>query len=531
MKYSVLVVDDEPLTRKYLLKAIPGLCSSFNQIYEAAHGKAGLEVLSEKSCDLIITDICMPEMDGLQFAEEAKKINPDQQIVILSGYEEFAYAQKAIRCGVSAYLLKPIERDKLRDVLSLTKDILDKQRKTERGAITLRGMEDKYNVSVASEYLSALAERDYAKIKILLPQLKQMQEPIFQEENAVLSFSVGSVTLGKHSGSVSEYSSVDYILLKALQDLFGEWRTGMVRYFHSSGSRLVLLSAPRLEEQINGLFMFFSSILQKGMEIDVVCGASELFSKENDLLRAIEQAEIARKLRWVQAPSGLLKYGEINEKLDDLYQLEFAKNSVLQSIGDQDWEIKASSISEFISSAGKYTETSMLSHCVSLFLPLKKSTFTTSIKEDMIDAALKEFHQAERNGCLTEKLPSVFMKLTDNESEVQIHSNPQLERVAEIKKYIQDNYGRQISLTDIASHMELTPNYISNIFGKYEKEGYIKYLTRVRMENAARLLLHFPSMKVADIAQQCGFLNVKHFYHVFRQTYNCSPKAFRSSKR
>ena len=113
MNYSVLVVDDEPLTRKYLLKAIPDLCPSFNQIYEAAHGKAGLDVLSEKDCDLIITDICMPEMDGLQALKKIKAEWPDAKVVMCSAMGQQAMVIEAIQSGARDFIVKPFQPDRV----------------------------------------------------------------------------------------------------------------------------------------------------------------------------------------------------------------------------------------------------------------------------------------------------------------------------------------------------------------------------------------------------------------------------------
>lgn len=106
---NVLIVDDEKIERegiKYLLSMEKGKRS----VYEAANGKQALQILRTESIDLLLTDIKMPHMDGLELSRRAKELFPDIQIVIFSGYNDFTFAQEAIRYGVTDYILKPVDR-------------------------------------------------------------------------------------------------------------------------------------------------------------------------------------------------------------------------------------------------------------------------------------------------------------------------------------------------------------------------------------------------------------------------------------
>lgn len=528
MSYSVLVVDDEPFTRKYLKKAIPTLCGTFRTVDEAEHGKQALLAAQEHDYDLIIADICMPEMDGLELTERIKKGKPDQQIVILSGFEEFAYAQRAIQYGVTAYLLKPIEQEKLQQVLRQVENAIEKRRHVQKGTQNLQAIAKNYGSSIASDYLSALLSQDRAKIQILSAQIKQLQEPIFQENNILLSFSVGSTTLCEFSHSVAAFASIDYALLKSLQELLTEWGKCTARYFSHGNCRLVLLSTPNdIFAAVREVFDFLSGILRNGSGLAIVCGASMCFAGETDLHQAFHQAELARKRQWNTASEGLVFYSQLEQATDALFQFEFAKNSLLNSIMSRDNRLLGAALSEFLSYADRFQNTPLLAQCVSLLLPIRSTSFVAQITEPQIDHVLQELHDADNSGILRESLEGILKDLNEHGSGDQLAGNPQAEKIAMAKEYINANFSKQISLPDIAAYVELTPNYLSNVFRKYEKEGYIKYLTRVRMENACKLLIQFLAMKISDIAEKCGFVNVKHFYHVFARTYHCSPNTFR----
>nr|DAO23694.1 MAG TPA: response regulator [Caudoviricetes sp.] len=115
--YKILVVDDENLIRQGIIAQLEFLNYEFEEILEADTGNSALRVLRESNPDIVITDISMPEMDGLSFVEEAKKEREGTKFILLSGYAEFSYAQKAISLGISEYLLKPVSKDKLKECI------------------------------------------------------------------------------------------------------------------------------------------------------------------------------------------------------------------------------------------------------------------------------------------------------------------------------------------------------------------------------------------------------------------------------
>jgi two-component system, response regulator YesN len=121
--YTILTVDDEAIVKLSLKKIIESMGEHFRVIGDAENGRDALELVNKYSPDLVITDICMPVMDGLEFIEEVKRSNQKIEFIILSGYDEFQYAQTALRNGAADFLLKPIKPDQLKNTL---KQIYDK---------------------------------------------------------------------------------------------------------------------------------------------------------------------------------------------------------------------------------------------------------------------------------------------------------------------------------------------------------------------------------------------------------------------
>ena len=118
---QVLIVDDEKLERegiKYLLAMEEG---EWN-IREASNGRDALQILKSEETDLLLTDIKMPHMDGLELTSKAKELNPGLQVVIFSGYSDFTFAQEAIRYGVTEYMLKPVEPESFHKIINTIKE-------------------------------------------------------------------------------------------------------------------------------------------------------------------------------------------------------------------------------------------------------------------------------------------------------------------------------------------------------------------------------------------------------------------------
>ena len=125
--YRVLIADDEMPALRYTRNIIQQFCSQFQIVDAVISGEAALKVLQAQAIDLLITDISMHGMSGIELAQSAKKLQPDLHIVIISGYGEFEYAQGAIQAGVDEYVLKPVSITKMASILQSIQEKLDSE--------------------------------------------------------------------------------------------------------------------------------------------------------------------------------------------------------------------------------------------------------------------------------------------------------------------------------------------------------------------------------------------------------------------
>lgn len=155
--FKLLIVDDEPRIRRGLQKSIPWNAMGFSEVREAGNGREALDIVMEMNPHLVITDIRMPDLDGLQFIAEMREKNIHSQVIIVSGYNDFTYAQQAIRFGVCDYILKPINEADLYD------RILNVMDKLELAAVYTREKKDKkedpvHNNLIIKEAVSYIGE-------------------------------------------------------------------------------------------------------------------------------------------------------------------------------------------------------------------------------------------------------------------------------------------------------------------------------------------------------------------------------------
>ncbi|KAF1290776.1 response regulator [Candidatus Enterococcus leclercqii] len=466
---TVLIVDDEEVIRTGLTYIIDWQQYGYERIETAENGVEGLQKISQLQPDLVITDIRMPEMDGLDMIQAAKKQGCLFHGIILSGYSDFDYARKAIQLGFISYLLKPVEEEELMEILEKLA-ANDKQ----RHEADLRSL--LYNKLFASDH-SGLA--GYRKILVasFSTALKQRQLDLLNEQQQpyVLLENFGAaylVLLDKTGIDTSE---------AVIKTLFGRKEAVMTTGWVAADQDLTKLTM-EIQHLRKMQFLFPNQLLS----------TAGLLEKKQALTF---QEELPEKLR--QAVLGgkdlqLLLQAYCN---NFLFDLAFEEDIKWQVNHDYGW---------------LYDQA------------MQKAAFEEAAHrpDQVAEALFAAVDFPELMGIFETHLSAFASEVAKQLNNVDI--------IADIVRYIQKHFADDLNLKSVADQFGYNSAYLGKKFKKTTGETFLGYLEKVRMERAGDLLKN-SNLMVYEVAEKVGYRNVDYFYKKFKQFFQTSPNDYRSS--
>ncbi|SEK60869.1 response regulator [Paenibacillus sp. OK003] len=531
--YDLLIVDDEKSVVDSLALTIPWEEHSIQEVHRAYSAAEALDIASKHAIDIMITDIRMPEMDGLELILEIRKFSHKIRCIILSGHDEFEYAQKAVQYQAANYLLKPIDTDEL--IHSVTAAIQDIEHEWEE-------------ISSFQQIQHAL----HANLPLLRNQLlndllqnKAMSDHILAERLGMLNLPFRSADPFKmmvirmeeefsgydlRSLSLLEYA-VSNITEEVFQNPFKLWHCitdqGYLVFLIKNNDRNVLDSvdsyAIRLQNNVQKFLKGAVSIcLSK--EHTFPESVSELYMAS---VSAINRNVGENKSYFITLDKKDTESHE-QQNLINLHEPPLLPN-LLES---GNWDEAVSKIARilFLNDARRELSHDQL-FMVLLYL---SSTFSISFKsqeatvEELLgeefDVLIRKKSQlsSQRIYIWAEKMIDLRRKKTSHQlknAHEQITSN--------VRTYIQEHLAEGISLQMIAEHVGLHPVYLSKVYKTVTGETIGDYLYHLRMKRASYLLLN-TDLKIADVSKELGFLAPPHFIKIFKKHYGCTPQEFRT---
>lgn len=488
--YSVILVDDEPVVREGLEYIIDWEKEGYSVIGSAGNGLEGLELIKKVKPDLVITDIKMPGLTGLEMVGEAKKINPDLKCIILSGYSDFKYAQDAIALGTLHYLLKPIDENELIQILSRVKIQLEEEEEEQKFK---RDREDyMLNQSVFTYVMSGIKEQGYdlmnaydtfQLVKFMKPGIKLERQTLveacanIERENRFLYTHGDSLFLLNCNGSEAELEK----LTQKVSNLI-EMKTVL--------SSLVMdrESIPELYNEVERLTSHF------------------YFHPNNRILSSRTQPESVKA-----------------EKLETLiYKLKLA---IKDNLKEEIEEIIDRCVASFIASCETVEETKrewsfLFMECVTFL----EESMNKPVKEIEKDKILSIIWKEKSILQTANFLKYIFYDF----GRFFYASNEKQDIIEEIKRYTRKNYHLNLSLIELASEFNYSQSYLGKKFKAEADMSYHTYLDNIRLEKAKQLLEQ-DTLYIYEIAKSIGYSNYDYFHKKFKKKFGISPKEYQNN--
>lgn len=503
---SVLVVDDEKWIREGIKSKLKKYGFSIDAIGEAENGTKAINLMKEHPYDIVISDICMNDMDGLKLCEILSRDFPKTQKIILSGYGEFDYAAKAIHEGVIDYLLKPIDYE----------DLVQALRRCEQ---RLKQEENKYDMQFHS-----VLEQIYL--------VSENYKDILQDEKSFSrlfsKYSKGKTLFGClyfYLGGWTEQSPSQILTL--IRQSCGNYEFGeslfLLKTSNFEYAALVIIpsewSLPHQRKELRLLAERIADRMEHQGTPEISCGISDVSPQP---LLSIQKAEHYLKYR-ILLPDSIFLDSENTYSFRQSYQLpESDRLSCLFAIR-----------------AGNYRDFSAILHRVE-----KKAVESQICYEDLEQLYQGIWSLVSENTDPIEGAETVRGKLFWQYSSVssafkalrefglsRINISNSDEKnfryflVHQVREYIETHYAEQISLEQLAEQNFVTSSYLSAAFKEEIGVNFLDYLNGIRLDVAKKLMAE-QRYKIKTIAAMTGFNDQHYFSRAFKKREGCTPKEF-----
>ncbi len=551
--YTVLVAEDEFEVREAIVSGTDWAGLGFRVTDSAENGQEAWELFAKGAPDLLLTDIRMPFMDGLQLAEQVKRQYPGTRVVILSGYDEFEYAQRALKLSVDEYVLKPFSSGDLANVLAKVRTVLDEEAAEKRDVEQLR---EHYRRS-----LPVLRENFLATLMMRPLKRRELEEKsaLYDIRLTGVSFQVAVVSLD--AAGPREQGQTGVVL-------GGEPRKEHSPSTISEDQELLLFASLNIAEEIvearnqGRVFLHQGQVvlLTIAQEGDAQAVSAATMTAAEEIRQAIE-----RYLKQtvtigigvvIQEPAGLsYSYKDAVLALD--YRVILGGNRVI-SIADVEQrhvekvrfdELKEQSLVRCLKTG---TAEELREIVEGLFQGLAEAP--VSVKEyqlylmEIVTAVLRAAKDADADlddlfGDNMATLAELYRFRTLAEAKAWllgictrlmgsiavVRQSALHNLVEEAIAYTRANYGdSELSINKVCGRLHISAGYFSSIFKKETKLTFVAYLLHIRME-AAKELLRSTDLRALEIAEKVGYAEPNYFSFSFKKHVGMSPKEYRSS--
>lgn len=523
---KVVIADDELPICRLIQALIDWDTLQMELVGVAGNGLEALALLKREHPDILITDIRMPGCDGLELIEKARNICGELQIVVISGYANFEYAQSALRFGVREYLLKPINREELGDTLRKLKRKIEEQ----KSAAVIHEMDQESRQKDENRLRQLLVER---LLDVNAPEMdSQMLEEQYHfvtQPGYFVGFALRADALLKEKCEEMldlYWDRMTRIFTSGLEKHCFSWSFyrhhfsvyGILNFSKSRAENLRFVLRDCLN-QMNAQKNLFGSV-------DFTLGVGSWETEPERLALSLHNARLAVRERLLAGSGRVIAYEQRRPVLFEkailthyaqqlAHALEILSPEELASANEQ---LRA----EVMETEGLqgYELYDLVIEAGNMFIVrMNLNNKTALFKQFMTECDLCA--KAEELFC---RLQAFEQSLLDERIESYREDSARPVRLA--KQYMQNHFSEPLSLEEVSEQVGLSPAYFSVLFKKEVQTGFAKYLMNIRMEQA-KLMLRETNLPVAQICKKVGYNDQKHFTQVFEKQTGVKPAVFR----
>ena len=536
--FKVFLVEDEIVVREGIRKNILWEQYGFQYAGDAPDGELALPLIRQIQPDLLITDIRMPFIDGLQLIELIRKELPRTKIIIISGYDDFSYAQQAIRLGVEQYLLKPIVKAKMVEILIGLQKKMEAERQQQDYLTRFQREVQEYETFSRRRFFEQIVEGGMSVLEIS-ETAKTMGIDINAPFYNIVLFSLNSA---RYDASAPE-SYTD--ALAAIQDkikqyivshpefLFFRWNVTTFAVLVKGDQDDIVQRTDECIENIKG------HCAMAGRDVSWHIAQGTPVSRLGAIPACFTEASRLLSYRYLCTEEHILSNASIRDfwkksgsemstgkkEIDQQHICNFLSNGAIDEIDRF--------IDQLLQSAGEGPVTLSL-YCRYLTMTVY---FATVKYLDSIGCRADSFWSLELqpndNVSTPEEARRYMRQVICQAIELRDHESKKQQRdlLTQAIRFIDQNYSDEsISLERVARTVNVSPNYFSAIFSQEVGQTFIEYLTNKRIDEAKRMLRQ-TDKRSSEVAVAVGYKDPHYFSFVFKKVSGCTPNEYRRENR
>lgn len=532
--HKVLIIDDKPLIRSSLVQTIDWNKLNCTVSGQCDNGVHAIELIESFTPDIVITDIKMPGMDGLSLTSYLKEHFPNTKVIIITGYQEFDYAKKALQLGVLDIILKPIQNSLLEQLIAkAVQQINEEQSKLAFHQQLLLDNDNYKNqidlslTTLQNQFILGLLKNRTIESDLDEEQIKHMK--LDHIKFCVIISRVRSSDLQQIINISNRQCELLLTYEKSFQLQIFDMTLNQDSIYLMVYKRSI--SSQQNKKNINEIFSTINHLLDQEYHEICCLAVSQMSDHISNVYSCYEQAQKVLDSCYFTSTDPILfsnNYNLMSSKdnsyiikdLDHFYQI--LEHLPIEDIEDEMIHIVAKIAAS--SKGSDFTIKCLLGEiCITIIRHYSDKLYNQTQYENSINEVMTDIDKLMDIKQAQTYLIQFVNRIKSAIQEKQATSNP---IISQALTYIHDNYNKDISLTMLSAHLHLNPSYLSRLLKKETGKNFVDLLAEIRI-SIAKQYLSQPGSKILDVCQSVGYHDYAYFYQVFKRLEHISPSDYK----
>lgn len=536
---KILIVDDEDIIREGLRKKISRLFPDCFTIFTAPDAVEALETIKQWVPDIIITDIRMPEVDGLKFIEIVKSIHKHVKFVIISGYQDFEYARAGIKLGVEDYLIKPVDNEQLKQIIINLKQKIAYYNESNKYIADLKEKASMSSHLLAVKYLTDLTtyfeDSGIQDIESILNNLRSVDICFDKKYYTAICLAVQKVDDNCLFCLNTDIDLLNFSICNISQEILSEYGyTVAFENYSASGIICIILNTDNFLNEAERKKLCFScenllAVLKSILGVHSTAGIGKTYEKASDISASYNESYYAAMQKIISEEKIVSDICTVDINYTGTFLMSDEKKILIKNtILNGDANKASILINELFKDIKVVSVKSLRAFYMDIALFLMRVIQETGASREMLipqkmlsDNFLQHINTLDK---LRVHINNVVKRICEYVANIKKSDGKKI--IEEISKYIDNYYYCDINLNTLSAKYYLNPCYLSQLFKTEKGINFSEYLSNIRIQKAAELLTN-TDIKTHKIAEMVGYKNPRYFSELFQKHIGITPTEYR----